>query len=406
VLTGIAVGSTSFFVAAAGQNEQERWNAVDDTVHHEEGGISPLRRARQNAHTDVGEESRELKGEKERDEAKDEDSRDGGGLVIGGFVSVGGKKKVNCKSSPEHPDCVTELVIVPSPTPAPTDQCQMSSFTSVNEDYVGDGVKGTPFSFTNEVDFVYSCADLTVGPNNGAIESVMVDYQNNLLMQYGCGDEIRYGAAVITNVCILNESGECVDDIAEVCGSEEQRRLQTSSIDSAKIRYNYNTLGNCRRRCAEQSLPKENDALGGRSLRRGEETGHRRAQGGEDRSGLVTFLNTAGVPTTGAAVISDGKNDCSAGSDDCCGDSGKCCGVTHGCTCPTVSQTYCTVTSCELPGCCGPAYLEMLNRSGPKFVGCPYTRPVCLCVSGDCYPFEANCDKYALCRDNTSVCPE
>ena len=170
------------------------------------------------------------------------------------------------------------------------------------------------------------------------------------------------------------------------------------------FRYNYNTMGNCRRRCAEQSLPKENDALGGRNLRRGEELDLRRLQGGEDRSGLVTLLNTAGVPATGAAVISDGKNDCSASSDDCCDGSGKCCGVTPGCSCPTVSQTYCTVTSCELPGCCGPAYLEMVNRAEPKFVGCPYTRPVCLCGSGDCYPFENACDQYQLCRNNDSVC--
>ena len=254
VLTDIAVGSKPFFVSAISQHEQhehhERRKLPTDG-DYEQGVISPLRRVRQmqNAKRDIREEGRDLKKDDEKekkkkknddvdDEADDKNSRDGaGGRLIGGeFVSVGGKKKVSCKSSPEHPDCVTELVIPPPPTPAPTDQCQASTFTSVNEDYVGESVTGTPFSFTNEVDFVYSCADLTVGPNNGAIESVMVDYQNNLLMQYGCDDEIRYSAAVVTNVCVLNESGECVDDIAEVCGSEEERRLQTTSINSAKIR--------------------------------------------------------------------------------------------------------------------------------------------------------------------------
>lgn len=249
VLTDIVVGSKPFFASAISQQEQHERRNLPTDGDYKQGIISPLRRARQvqNAHRYSSEEGRDLKKEKDKkkkkngdddDEAKDENSRDGGGgrLIGGEFVSVGGKKKVSCKSSPEHPDCVTELVIPPPPTPAPTDQCQASTFTSANEDYVGDSGKGTPFSFTNEVDFVYSCADLTVGPINGAIESVMVDYQNNLLMQYGCDDEIRYSAAAITNVCVLNESGECVDDIAEVCGSEDERRLQTTSINSAKIR--------------------------------------------------------------------------------------------------------------------------------------------------------------------------
>lgn len=247
MLTGIAVGSKPFFVSAIGQHEQHGPRNLPTDGDYEQGIISPLLRARQmqNAHRGIREETRDLKREddkkkkKNEDEGKDDDSRDGGGgRVIGGeFVIVGGKKNGSkCKSSPEHPDCVTALVVPSPPTPAPTDQCQASTFTSVNEDYVGGSQEGTAFSFTNEVDFVYSCADLTVGPNNGAIESVMVDYQNNLLMQYGCDDEIRYSAAAITNICILDESGECVKDIAEVCGSEEQRRLQTTSINSAKIR--------------------------------------------------------------------------------------------------------------------------------------------------------------------------
>jgi len=319
-------------------------------------------------------------------------------------------KKVSCKSAPEHPDCATALVIsTSSPTPAPTDQCESTSFTSAAEDYDGGSTNNgdIKFSFTNEIDFVFSCNDLLDSiASNGAIESVLVAYQNNLLMQYGCSDEISYGAAVITDSCIMGEDGACVDSIEDICPSGRERQLQhSSSIESATIRYKYNTMGNCRRRCAEKSLPKESDALGGGRLRSLGSTRRRNQDESENRDGLVALLNVAGVPAEGAVVKSDGKNDCSNGTQDCCGESGKCCGVTPGCSCPTVSQTYCTATGCDLPGCCGPYFLELINRDEPKYVGCSYLRPVCLCQTADCYP-GGQCGSFGVCADPAATCPD
>jgi hypothetical protein len=151
-------------------------------------------------------------------------------------------KKVSCKSAPEHPDCATPLVIsTPAPTPAPTDQCESASFTTAAEDYVGGNKNGAvKFSFTNEIDFVFNCNDLLDSiASNGSIESVLVAYQNNLLMQYGCSDEISYGAAVVTDSCIMGDSedGACIDSIEDICPSGRERQLQqSSSITSATVR--------------------------------------------------------------------------------------------------------------------------------------------------------------------------
>ena len=143
-------------------------------------------------------------------------------------------------------DDVTPLVsvITPSPTPAPsaapTDQCETASFTTSREDYVGGNSNGvTTFSFTNEVDLTFDCDDLvnSVG-SSGAIESVLVAYQNNLLMQYGCSDDISYSAAAVTHLCILGDSeeGSCIETVEEICPSRRERRLQNSSVKSAAVR--------------------------------------------------------------------------------------------------------------------------------------------------------------------------
>ena len=159
-------------------------------------------------------------------------------------------------------------------------------------------------------------------------------------------------------------------------------------------------------------MPKENDALNGRrrlgsgSVRRiQDEDAPATGPGSANRDGLVTLLNVASIPVVGAVAISDDENDCSKNSDDCCDSSGACCGVSPGCNCPTVSQTYCTATSCDLPGCCGPYSLEMVNRNAPKFVGCFWTLDVCLCGTSDCYP-DGACGKFAVCGNSADQCSD
>ena len=244
----------------------------------------------------------------------------------------------------------------------------------------------------------------------------------DLLAQAGCSDEMQYVAGVISDICPLNNDGECVD-MQDVCGSTDvnadgrkeggeqrrktrmiRRKMQTTSLNSAKVRYRYNSMGNCRRRCAEQSMPKESDVVG---------TKRRALQDDDDRSQLVGTLNDAGIPTYGASVLSDGKNSCSPGSSDCCGDDGKCCGV-KGCKCPSVSESVCKATRCDLPGCCGAGSPSWLASSGsvgrfaaPTFPSCPYDNDVCQCTNLFlCEAEIGGCGQYSVCSGNDqNVCP-
>lgn len=228
---------TTFGVAATkhGEHGEDGGNGQADHVD-----ILPRGLQRRTAHAADKEEGggasrrgRDLKKQKKKDQDPRQEVKNSEAGAGTQFVGAG--KKVSCKKSPEHPDCRTPLVITPAPTPAPT-ACQPTSFTTCNPDY--DGTE-TKFSFTNEMDFQFNCNDLTKSiANNGAIESVMVAYQNNLLMQYGVDDEITYGAAAVTSFCIMGDTAEdgCIDNIEEICGSETDRRLQTSSVNSATIR--------------------------------------------------------------------------------------------------------------------------------------------------------------------------
>jgi hypothetical protein len=49
--------------------------------------------------------------------------------------------------------------------------------------------------------------------------------------------------------------------------------------------------------------------------------------------------------------------------------------------------------------------LEMLNRDEPKFVGCSYLLPVCLCQTADCYP-DGQCGSFGVCADPADTCPD
>jgi len=288
--------------------------------------------------------------------------------------------------------------------------------------------------FTTEIILDIDC--LADYANETIIEATLLSYQNDLLIQSGCYDEIQFVAGDITSICPLNDSSECVN-IEEICDSDtstrrNRRRLQTSSINSATVRYKYNSMANCRRRCAEQAMPKESDVIGsgggegGNDVGGGEDGDDRLmrtrmlqslgqddiGESGDDRSQLVTQLTEAGIETYGAFVLSDEKNDCSPGTQECCGTEGKCCGVTTGCTCPSVSETYCTATNCDLPGCCGdsPSWLSAtgnaVGSAAPEFSGCDYTKPACECsMLFLCEAEFIGCNAFTVCGASQNVCP-